>query len=80
MILMELEETYEKLAFPEIYEEWRRRSITLGRQVRITSLEGDLTGEAADLGEDGALLLRTGEGPKRVLAGDCVHLRSLEDS
>jgi len=80
MILQEMEEAYEKMGSKEIYEEWRRRSTTLGRQVRITSLEGDLTGEAVDLAEDGALLLRAKEGLKRMVAGDCVHLRPLEDS
>jgi BirA family biotin operon repressor/biotin-[acetyl-CoA-carboxylase] ligase len=80
MILQEIEEAYEKMGSKEIYEEWRRRSTTLGRQVRITSLEGDLTGEAVDLDEDGALLLRAKDGLKRMLAGDCVHLRPLEDS
>ncbi len=80
MILQEMEEAYEKMGSQEIYEEWRRRSTTLGRQVRITSLEGDLTGEAVDLGQDGALLLKAKDGLKRMLAGDCVHLRPQEDS
>ncbi|VVB68057.1 Putative biotin ligase [uncultured archaeon] len=79
-ILQEIEEAYEKVASQEIYVEWRRRSTTLGRQVRITYQDGDLTGEAVDLAEDGALLLRTGEGLKRMLAGDCIHLRPQEDS
>jgi BirA family biotin operon repressor/biotin-[acetyl-CoA-carboxylase] ligase len=79
-ILREIEEAYEKMGSKEVYEEWRRRSVTVGRQVRITSVEGDLTGEAVELAEDGALLLRTKGGLKRMLAGDCIHLRPLEDS
>jgi BirA family biotin operon repressor/biotin-[acetyl-CoA-carboxylase] ligase len=79
-ILQEIEEAYEDMGSQDIYEEWKRRSATLGRQVRITSLQGDLTGEAVDLADDGALLLWTGKDLKRVLAGDCVHLRPLEDS
>jgi len=78
-ILQEIEEAYEKMGSKEVYEEWRRRSVTLGRQVRITSVDGDLTGEAVDLAEDGALLLMAKGGLKRMLAGDCVHLRPLED-
>jgi BirA family biotin operon repressor/biotin-[acetyl-CoA-carboxylase] ligase len=66
---------YENMGSKEIYEEWRSRSLTLNRQVRITSAAGDLVGEAVDLAEDGALLLRTGDELKRVLAGDCIHLR-----
>ena len=68
---------YEKMGSKEIYEEWRSRSLTLKRQVRITSASGDQVGEAVDLAEDGALLLRTGDELKRVLAGDCIHLRAL---
>ncbi len=78
-ILQEIEGAYEKMGSREIYEEWRGLSTTLGRQVRIISLEGDLTGEVVDLAEDGALLLMAKGGLKRMLAGDCVHLRPLED-
>ncbi|MFZ3149983.1 MAG: biotin--[acetyl-CoA-carboxylase] ligase [Methanothrix sp.] len=77
-ILEEIEVAYENMASKEIYEEWRSRSLTLKRQVRITSAAGDMVGEAVDLAEDGALLLRTGDELKRVLAGDCIHLRPLE--
>jgi len=77
-ILEEIEVAYEKMGSQEIYEEWRSRSLTLKRQVRITSPAGDQVGEAVDLAEDGALLLRVGDELKRVLAGDCIHLRPLE--
>ena len=77
-ILEEIEVAYENMGSKEIYEEWRSRSLTLNRQVRITSAAGDLVGQAVDLAEDGALLLRTGDDLKRVLAGDCIHLRPLE--
>jgi BirA family biotin operon repressor/biotin-[acetyl-CoA-carboxylase] ligase len=77
-ILLEIEEAYEKMGSREIYEDWRRRSVTLGRAVRITSSSGDLIGVVEDLNEDGALLLKTENGCQRVLAGDCIHLRALE--
>lgn len=77
-ILMDIEEAYDMMGSSEIYEEWRRRSITLGRCVRITSNSGALLGVVEDLFEDGALLLRTESGLQRVLAGDCIHLRALE--
>ena len=75
-ILQEMEELYERMGSKEIYEEWRGRSITLGRQVRITSINGDLYGEAMDLEEDGALIVKTENDLMRVLAGDCIHLRA----
>ncbi|MCX6676851.1 MAG: biotin--[acetyl-CoA-carboxylase] ligase [Methanothrix sp.] len=77
-ILEDIEAAYEKMESKEIYEEWRSRSLTLKRQVRITSPAGDQVGQAVDLAEDGALLLRVGDELKRVLAGDCIHLRPLE--
>jgi BirA family biotin operon repressor/biotin-[acetyl-CoA-carboxylase] ligase len=75
-ILEEMEMAFENMGGLEILEEWRSRSLTLNRQVRITSAAGDLTGEAVDLAEDGALILQIGNEQKRVLAGDCIHLRS----
>ena len=77
-ILEEIEVAYEKMGGQEIYEEWRSRSLTLNRQVRITTAEGDHVGQAVGLAEDGALLLRMGDELKRVLAGDCIHLRPME--
>ena len=77
-ILEEIEVALEKMGQQEIYEEWRSRSLTLKRQVRITSAAGDLEGEVVDLAEDGALLLLSGKEQKRILAGDCIHLRAAE--
>jgi BirA family transcriptional regulator, biotin operon repressor / biotin---[acetyl-CoA-carboxylase] ligase len=75
-ILEEIEVAYENMGRKEIFEEWRSRSLTLNKQVRITSTAGDLAGEAVDLAEDGALILQIGDEKKRVLAGDCIHLRA----
>ncbi len=77
-ILLEIEEAYGKMGSREIYEEWRSRSVTIARAVRINSNSGDLVGVVEDLAEDGALLLKTENGCQRVLAGDCIHLRALE--
>jgi BirA family biotin operon repressor/biotin-[acetyl-CoA-carboxylase] ligase len=76
-ILQEVDEAYDKMSSEEIYEEWRDRSATLGRYVRITSPSGDLEGEAVALSTDGALYIETDKGIKRILAGDCIHLRAL---
>ncbi len=45
---------------------WRARSRTLGRRVRLGSVEGF----AEDIGSDGALLVRTEDGLRAVLSGD----------
>lgn len=77
-ILEAIEAAYEMMGSQEIYEQWRRRSLTLNRMVRITSEAGDQVGQAVDLAPDGALLLRVGDEEKRILAGDCIHLRAIE--
>ncbi len=76
-IIEEMEVAYENIGCKEIFEEWRSRSLTLNKQVRITSAAGDLTGQAVDLAEDGALILQIGDEQKRILAGDCIHLRAV---
>jgi BirA family biotin operon repressor/biotin-[acetyl-CoA-carboxylase] ligase len=77
-ILQETEVAIENMGRKEIFEEWRRRSVTLNRQVLITSATGDRIGRAVDLAEDGALILETGEVRERILAGDCIHLRDAQ--
>ena len=51
-----------------IVDDWRSRSHTLGRRVRVSGLQG----VALDLDRDGALLLQTESGVRRIVAGD-VH-------
>lgn len=53
--------------------EWKARSITLGRHVRVTGAEV-MEGVAEDIDGDGALVVRTPAGVRRVVAGD-VSLR-----
>ncbi len=74
-LLEELEKAYLSMGTRENYEDWCRLSATLGRQVRITSHDGEVEGLADSLSEDGALMLRLPGEMRRILAGDCVHLR-----
>jgi BirA family biotin operon repressor/biotin-[acetyl-CoA-carboxylase] ligase len=76
-LLLEIENAYIHLGSPEIYSMWKDNSATVGRRVRITSQEGDLEGDVVFLSEDGALGLRIGDKVRRVVAGDCIHLRAL---
>ncbi|MFZ1315863.1 biotin--[acetyl-CoA-carboxylase] ligase [Methanothrix sp.] len=77
-ILLEMERAYESMGSEEIYDEWRQRSVTLGRMVRISARSGEVVGEVVDLARDGALMLRINGDLMRVLEGDCIHLRGLE--
>lgn len=56
--------------------EWRRRSATLGRRVRVDLGADDVEGVAVDVTDDGHLVVDTPDGDRRTLAvGDVVHLR-----
>ncbi|MEF8774760.1 MAG: biotin--[acetyl-CoA-carboxylase] ligase, partial [Halobacteriales archaeon] len=54
---------------------WREHSLTLGRDVRVETPSGTVTGTATDVVPPGHLLVETGDGTERVHAGDCEHLR-----
>ena len=73
-LLLRLEEAYHTVAdrrFPRILAEWRKRSSTLGRQVKVTQGHHVFYGQAVDADEKGALLVRTDLGMvERVTSGD----------
>jgi BirA family transcriptional regulator, biotin operon repressor / biotin---[acetyl-CoA-carboxylase] ligase len=56
--------------------EMRRCCATLGRPVRIETAAGPVEGRAATIDDAGHLVVDTAEGPRRVAAGDTVHLRA----
>ncbi len=59
-----------------IAREYRSRCATVGREVQVELADGQVTGMAAEVEADGALVVITDDGPRRVVAGDVVHLRS----
>jgi len=61
--------------FAAVLQGWRARSSTLGSDVRVVTEGRELAGRAEDVDADGALLVRTGDGFVRVVAGEVVHLR-----
>lgn len=64
---------HETEGFGPVADRWRELSSTLGRRVRITGAD-PIEGDAVDLAEDGALLVRAAGGTLvRVLAGDVEH-------
>lgn len=55
---------------------YHARLATLGRRVRVERAGDDLVGEAVDVADDGALLVRLPDATvERVTVGDVVHLR-----
>ena len=59
----------------ELADEVRRRCATLGQPVRVTLAGEELTGLAVAIDDAGHLVVETASGPRRVTAGDVVHLR-----
>lgn len=72
-ILLQLEILYEDVltnGFNNVFQQWRAYSITLEQEVSVIGINHTFSGRAKDIDEDGALLVETSEGIKRVLAGD----------
>ncbi|HWR40936.1 MAG TPA: biotin--[acetyl-CoA-carboxylase] ligase [Patescibacteria group bacterium] len=77
-VLQELEDLYGRVlsdGFMPVLDEWRSRSATLGQKVDVYGPDRTFNGEAVDIDEDGALLVKTAAGMIRVMAGD-VSIRS----
>ena len=58
-----------------LLDDYRRRSTTLGRTVRVELTGETFEGRAIDVTEAGHLMVETAAGRREVTAGDVVHLR-----
>ncbi len=76
-ILKEFESHYFLLEggeYDTIIREWKSLSCTLENRVQIRTLKKSFEGEAVDIDEFGALIIRKDNGKlERVIAGDCIH-------
>jgi BirA family biotin operon repressor/biotin-[acetyl-CoA-carboxylase] ligase len=76
-ILKEFETRYELVESGEyeaIIQEWKSMSYTLEKRVEIRTLKNSFEGEAIDIDQFGALIVRKDNGKlERVIAGDCYH-------
>jgi BirA family biotin operon repressor/biotin-[acetyl-CoA-carboxylase] ligase len=76
-ILKEFENRYmliESGEYDAIVREWKSLSCTLEHRVRITTMKSSFEGEAIDIDEFGALIIRKDNGRiERVIAGDCIQ-------
>ncbi|NQT07065.1 MAG: biotin--[acetyl-CoA-carboxylase] ligase, partial [Candidatus Omnitrophica bacterium] len=78
-ILKNLERHYEifkKGRFKNIIEEWKELSVTLGKRVKLADKTQRIEGQAIDLDESGALVVRLDNGfNEKILAGDVILVR-----
>jgi len=76
-ILNEFESHYHLLEggeYEAIIREWKSLSCTLENRVQIRTLKKSFEGDAIDIDEFGALIIRKDNGKlERVIAGDCFH-------
>ena len=74
--LQEFEKYYEKLKrkeFPSILREWKLYSHTLGKKIRVDMGERIITGEAIDINESGALILKKEDGElAEIISGTII--------
>ena len=77
--LAEFEKLYINVAnergFSSVLNKWREHSATIGNEVTVFGIGETFSGIAEDIDNDGALLVRTTVGLRKVLAGD-VSVRS----
>ncbi|KUK70708.1 MAG: BirA, biotin-(Acetyl-CoA-carboxylase) ligase [Methanomicrobiales archaeon 53_19] len=77
-VLTEFERRYnllERNEFEALIREWKSLSCTLGQRVEIRTLKKTFEGEAIDLDEQGALIIRKDNGKiERIIAGNCYLL------
>jgi BirA family biotin operon repressor/biotin-[acetyl-CoA-carboxylase] ligase len=72
--LDEFEDEIKKTAFENAISDWKRFTLTLNRYVRVVTGRDAIEGLAVDVDENGALILKTGDGSlKKILYGDCFH-------
>lgn len=73
-VLVRLDRNYSLLSEGSgslIVEKWKQRSLTLGKEVRITARDGQYTGTALDIAGDGRLVVSCSDGTVReVLSGE----------
>jgi BirA family biotin operon repressor/biotin-[acetyl-CoA-carboxylase] ligase len=57
-----------------VISEWKRYSVTIGRQVKIVTTHDEYKGIAMDVDNTGALMLKLEDGSiKKIIYGDCFH-------
>jgi BirA family biotin operon repressor/biotin-[acetyl-CoA-carboxylase] ligase len=63
---------FEETGLPGFMSEWRESDWLLGREITVDMPDKQITGTAAGVAEDGALLVDTSSGQTRVISGSIV--------
>ena len=72
--LDQFEKQFNPDAIENVIDEWKKYTLTIGRQVRIVTTRETTEGLAVDVDASGALILKLADGSiKRVISGDCFQ-------
>lgn len=78
--LLEFEKVYKKFKddkFPEILNDWRALSSTIGANVEIRTRGKTVRGEAVGINKDGVLILELEDGSlHKMISGECLYINS----
>ena len=65
-------EAWHRYGFGTVRAAWLRHAVGVGDPIAVHLDEAPVTGRFADLAEDGALIIETEQGVRRIIAGDLV--------
>ncbi len=78
-VLKQIEDQYlifQQKGFSSIFDQWRELSITLNKKVKIIESTGFIEGQAVDIDNQGALLIKKKNGTiVKKTSGEVIHLR-----
>ena len=75
--LLNLEKLYDQFTsdkFPDILNEWRFLSKTIGSKVEVRTRGKTIRGDAVGINKDGILILELDDGSlRKIISGECLH-------
>ncbi|MGB7970254.1 MAG: biotin--[acetyl-CoA-carboxylase] ligase [Methanobacterium sp.] len=78
--LLNLEKLYGQFTsgkFPDILNEWRFLSKTIGSQVEVRTRGKTIRGNAVGINKDGILILELDDGSlRKIISGECLHMNT----
>jgi BirA family biotin operon repressor/biotin-[acetyl-CoA-carboxylase] ligase len=78
--LLNLEKLYNQFTdgkFPDILNEWRFLSKTIGSKVEVRTRGKTIRGDAVGINKDGILILELDDGSlRKIISGECIHMNT----
>jgi BirA family biotin operon repressor/biotin-[acetyl-CoA-carboxylase] ligase len=78
--LLNLEKLYNQFTdgkFPDILNEWRFLSKTIGSKVEVRTRGKTIRGDAVGINKDGILILELDDGSlRKIISGECLHMNT----